>query len=105
MFENLTSPEFRERIKNDENAVVIDVRTPEEWAEGVIPGALLIDLMSPDFMEKINQLDKSKTYYVYCRSGGRSSSACGAMAQSGYNCVNLLGGMMAWDGEVVTPQQ
>jgi rhodanese-related sulfurtransferase len=104
MFENLTSPEFRERIQNDENAVIIDVRTPEEWAEGVIPGALLINLMSPDFMEKINELDKSKTYYVYCRSGGRSSSACGAMAQSGYTCVNLLGGMMAWDGEVVEPQ-
>ena len=55
-------------------------------------------------MAGIQSMDKSKNYYVYCRSGGRSSSACGLLESQGFaNTFNLLGGMMSWDGEVVAP--
>jgi rhodanese-related sulfurtransferase len=101
MYQNLNSAEFEAAYKNDANAVLIDVRTAGECAEGVIPGAKTIDIMGGDFAEQIKQLDPNKSYYVYCRSGGRSASACGAMQQWGFNkVVNLNGGMMMWEGEV-----
>ena len=60
--------------------------------------------MSPEFMDKVLELDRYKNYYMICRSGGRSSTACGAMANNGFkSLVNLDGGMLSWDGEVVHP--
>ena len=54
------------------------------------------------FIYAIEELDKSKNYYVYCRSGGRSGQACSIMSQLGFeNAFNLLGGIMNWEGEVV----
>lgn len=89
-------------FKDDENAVLLDVRTIEEFSEGHIAEALNIDVFSPNFKEEIEKLDKNKAYYVVCRSGGRSSSAAGAMESLGFKKVsNLDGGMMAWMGEVV----
>ncbi|HQV76853.1 MAG TPA: rhodanese-like domain-containing protein [Chitinophagales bacterium] len=80
-----------------ENAVLLDVRTAAEIAEGSIEDHIAIDIQQPNFMEKVGTLDKSKTYFVYCRSGNRSGQACKYMATQGFEKLyNLKGGMMAW---------
>ena len=100
-YDNLNATDFAEGFKNDPNAVIIDVRTPGEYKEGHIKGAKLIDVTGPAFSTLIQEQDKSKTYYVYCRSGGRSGSACSAMHKMGFEKVyNLSGGMMGWNGAV-----
>ena len=100
--ENLTNQEWQERLTKDENAVILDVRTQEEVDEGIIPNAMHLDIYdSAGFMEGIQEMDKSKNYYVYCRSGGRSQQACMLMSQFGINNVyNLSTGFSEWDGEV-----
>ncbi len=102
---DLTKEMWKEAIKEDTNAVILDVRTPAEWQEGVQPNAELLDFFDgAGFTAGVEKMDKSKNYYVYCRSGGRSASACGLMESKGFtNTFNLLGGMMSWDGEVVAP--
>ena len=95
--ENLDINTFKEKVETDEKAVVLDVRTAEEEVEGKIPNSLNINIMSPDFPAKVLELDKSKNYYVYCRSGGRSGSACEFMAKNGFNSYNLIGGIQAWN--------
>ena len=91
------------KIKNENKAIVIDVRTPAEWQEGVIDGAtLFIDFKSSNFKQEIAKLDKSKTYVVYCRSGGRSAGASQVMIDSGFkNVFNMEGGIMSWGGKLV----
>lgn len=77
--------------------VILDVRTAEEYAEGHITGAVLIDQKQSDFMEKAQKtLPKDKTIAIYCRSGRRSADAAGRLAEVGYKCVNLKGGIIAW---------
>lgn len=94
---NLDVKEFITEIENDQNAVILDVRQASEEVEGKIDNSININIMSPDFPEKIKSLDKSKNYYVYCRSGGRSSSACGFMESQGLVAHNLAGGIIAWN--------
>ena len=102
MVRNITPQELETVAKENENAVLIDVRSPEECAEGMVDGALNMNLFDANFLEKIGKLDKSKDYYMICRSGSRSNSAAGAMDQMGFESVyNMLGGMMAWGGETV----
>lgn len=100
---NLEQEDWRDQLNNDANAVILDVRTEVEFAEGMIPGAINIDIYKGQgFIYSIEELDKSKNYYVYCRSGGRSGQACSIMSQLGFeNTYNLLGGIMNWEGEVV----
>ena len=99
MYDNLDAATFEAGMNEDIDAVLLDVRTPGEYAEKHIPGSLNINLMDPRFMSKVNELDKNKTYYVYCRSGGRSASACGAMGRAGFERLhNLSGGIMGWHG-------
>jgi len=99
---DLSQQQWQEELQQDENAVILDVRTEEETDEGIIPNAIVIDIYQPqEFMSKVEALDKSKTFYVYCRSGGRSAQACAIMNQLGFeNTKNLLGGFSAWTGEV-----
>ena len=95
-FENAEVQEFAELIA-DSNVVVLDVRTAAEFAEGHIQGAVLIDQGQSDFMEKAKAtLPTDKTIAVYCRSGRRSANAAGRLADAGYKCVNLKGGIIAW---------
>ena len=91
------------KIKNEKKAIVIDVRTPAEWQQGVISGAdLFIDYNSPAFKQQLAKLDKSKTYIVYCRSGGRSAGASQVMIDSGFkNVINMQGGITSWGGKIV----
>jgi rhodanese-related sulfurtransferase len=93
---DLRGPEFKKTFEEDSSAVLLDVRTAGEVAEGALPGAVHLDFFDYDFMEKASQLDKDKTYYLYCRSGNRSAQACHFMAAKGYKVHNLVGGIMAW---------
>ena len=101
---NLTQAEWSASIP-EENTVILDVRTPNEWAEGIIENAVLINILEPQsFMREIEKLDKSKNYYVYCRSGARSGQACQVMNSIGINeANNLIGGILEWTGKTVLP--
>jgi rhodanese-related sulfurtransferase len=103
---NLRQEDWVAQLEQDENAVILDVRTEGECNEGIIPNAIAIDIYKGQgFIYQIDELDKSKNYYVYCRSGGRSEQACNLMYQMGFeNTYNLVGGMMQWQGEVVIPE-
>lgn len=91
------------QLKNEKKAVVIDVRTPAEWQQGVIAGAdLFIDYNGANFKQQIEKLDKSKTYIIYCRSGGRSAGASQIMSDAGFkNVINMQGGISSWGGKIV----
>ena len=99
---NLSQSDWEAQLENDENAVILDVRAPEELEEGIIPGATNIDFyLGAEFLAEIEKLDKHKNYYVYCRSGNRSGQACAIMNSVGIgNAYNLEGGFMNWDGDV-----
>jgi rhodanese-related sulfurtransferase len=101
---NLKEQKWREGLEKDDNAIAVDVRSPAEWNDGIIPDSILANLMDgPDFMEQMRSWDKSKEYYVYCRSGNRSYQACRYMAKEGFTCYNLAGGILAWQGNVTEP--
>jgi rhodanese-related sulfurtransferase len=96
-FKNASPEEFEAGIKANKNAIVLDVRTPGEVAEGVIEGAVVIDFYDPQFAQKVAKLDKSKEVYIYCRSGARSGSAMEVLKKEGFKKVtNLNGGILAW---------
>jgi rhodanese-related sulfurtransferase len=99
---NLPQEVWWAKAQEDENAVILDVRTEDECNEGIIPNAITIDIYKGQgFVYKIEELDKSKNYYVYCKAGGRSAQACNIMNQLGFeNTYNLLGGMMEWNGPI-----
>jgi rhodanese-related sulfurtransferase len=99
---NLTQEDWWTKLQEDENAVVLDVRTADECLDGVIPGAINIDIYKGQgFVYQVDELDKSKNYYVYCKAGGRSAQACSIMNQMGFETTyNLMGGFSEWDGPV-----
>ncbi len=100
--EILSQDAFMKMIESKEDITIIDVRTEEEIAEGMIKGAHHHDIYNPDFMDKIDELDKSKTYVMVCRSGTRSGQACMQMMGLGFEKLyNLEGGMMNWSGETI----
>ncbi|PSG90844.1 rhodanese-like domain-containing protein [Aurantibacter aestuarii] len=98
---DLSQNEWAEKLNNTENAVILDVRTEDEVNEGFIPNAKNIDIhKGQGFIDDVETLDKTKTYFVYCRSGARSAQACAVMNQIGFkNTYNLLGGFMEWKGK------
>ena len=96
-YKDLSPEEFKKMLEQDKNAVLIDCRTDAEIEEIAIPGHIQIDVSRPDFREKVEKLDKDKTYLLYCRSGARSASLANFMGQSGFkNVYNLAGGIIAW---------
>jgi len=98
---NLDSKTFEEKLTTTKDSVLIDVRTFAEFQEVRIPNSILIDIYEPDFFSRIEQLDKSKTYFIYCRSGSRSYAACQQMQKMGFkNVHNLRDGIIEWEGEI-----
>lgn len=99
---DLTQQDWTEQLKNDDNAVIIDVRTDIELEEGYIPGAIQMNIQNTAvFYEDAKKLDPTKNYYVYCRSGGRSGQACVLFNSLGIkNAYNLMGGMLEWKGGI-----
>jgi phage shock protein E len=76
---------------------VLDIRTPPEVAQARLPGAVAIDIMAPDFAQRIDALDRDGHYLLYCRSGNRTSSARALMSQLGFTDVaDIDGGIIAW---------
>jgi phage shock protein E len=80
----------------DEGLTLIDVRTPAEFDEARLDGALLIDIASPEFGARLAELDPSQGYVVYCRSGNRSAVAAAQMADMGFVEVYDMGGIIDW---------
>ena len=99
---DLTQEEWTEQLKNESDAVILDVRTDAEVEEGIVPNAKHIDIYKGQgFIDEVEKLDKTKPYYIYCRSGNRSGQACAIMGQLGFeNTYNLMGGFNEWDGDV-----
>jgi len=99
---NLTQENWTKQRDEDNNSVVLDVRTQEEVDLGIIPNSIHLDIYKGQgFIYELEELDKTKNYYVYCRSGARSGQACAIMNQLGFeNAYNLLGGINEWKGEI-----
>lgn len=95
--ENVSVDAFKTLVDNGDG-ILLDVRTPDEVAQGKIPGASVLNIYDEDFERKLNYMQKDKPIYVYCRSGGRSSQAAKTMSENGFSKVyNLLGGIGAWN--------
>ena len=96
-YQSINIIEF-EALKNDKDLVVIDVRNTGELSSGVIPKSIHINVMESSFTTKVKELDRTKTYVIYCRSGLRSARACQIMAKNEFkDLYNLKGGLIAWD--------
>ena len=104
--EVLAPAAFEKKIKETVDAVVLDVRTAEEFQTGKVPNAVNVDFNNPAFKSIMNGQNKEKPYFVYCAKGGRSAKAVSLMKEFGFkNVYDLEGGMSAWKaaGLKVTP--
>lgn len=98
-YKNVSTGDAKQLIDNNE-VVVLDVRTPDEFQEGHIFNASLIPLL--ELENRLNELDKEKTYLVVCRSGNRSAQASEILSSNGFaNIYNMTGGMNNWAYEIV----
>ena len=96
-YQSINIIEFK-ALQNDKDLVVIDVRNTGELSSGVIPKSIHINVMESSFTTKVKELDRTKTYVIYCRSGLRSARACQIMAKNEFkDLYNLKGGFIAWD--------
>ena len=93
--QNLDVESFAASISSE--VLLVDVRTPGEWKEGVIEGAIMVDFYSDGFMEGMMALDSEKPWVIYCRSGNRSGQALAKLKAAGQvNVKDLQGGVKAW---------
>jgi len=89
-----------DKLRKAPNSVVLDVRTPQEFAQGHVPGAVNMDISDPTFRKKIAELDKSKTYLVHCAAGIRSNRACNMMSSLGLaGLYDYKGGFKDWKAQ------
>lgn len=96
---SVTAFEFKQEIRSD-SVQLLDVRTPQEYAEGHIGGAININVQSDDFQAlAIKELSKDSAILVYCRSGRRSMDAAELLTKLEYKVVNLKGGIIGWRDE------
>ncbi len=102
----LTSVEAYDFIDKHPNTVIVDVRTPKEFADGHIKGAVNIDVMGDNFEAAIDSLDKSKTYLIYCRSGRRSTNAAKAMQRKKFgHLYEISDGFKGWQSNKLPSEQ
>ncbi|MGW7898870.1 rhodanese-like domain-containing protein [Staphylococcus shinii] len=95
--ESITVDELKSEILSADPVNIIDVRTNEETATGIIPGAKTIPMN--EIPENLNQFNENDTYYIICKVGGRSAQVTQYLEQNGINAVNVEGGMDAWGDE------
>lgn len=93
----ITTEQLETKINNGEKLELVDVREEEEVAEGIIPGAKHIRMN--DIPENLDYFSKDKEYIFICRSGRRSENVCYYLQDQGYKVVNMLGGMLEWNGK------
>ncbi|MGL4780970.1 MAG: rhodanese-like domain-containing protein [Bacteroidales bacterium] len=101
-FESLSNKEFK-KILNEDDIILIDVRTVNEYQSGHLPRAINIDVRNSDFDSLVSKLDKKKRIAVYCRSGGRSKSAAKKITEKGYKVYELNTGIMNWKEPLIKP--
>lgn len=95
--DTLAPQAFIKQAKADKTAIILDVRTPGEYKEEHLAGAQQLDFLNSEaFDAGIKLLDKSHTYYVYCRSGKRSHNACIKMKKQGFKVFDMEGGILNW---------
>jgi rhodanese-related sulfurtransferase len=88
---------FDKKLKESKEAILIDVRTPGEFAQGHLVNALSIDIYANDFKSRVAKLDKTKPVFVYCKAGSRSGSAVDIMEDMGFKEIyDLSGGIISW---------
>lgn len=104
--ECISQEKWKKGIEQDKQAKILDVRTADDYENGHIPNAILINVENPQgFMNEINQLDKHQSYYVYCNSGRRGEQACMVMDFNGFpNIYNLEGGFEDWEGKKINQE-
>lgn len=84
-------------IADDSSEIILDIRTPEEYDQGIIEGAINIDFYDPAFADDLDALDKDGHYVVYCRTGNRSGQAMSTFADLGFtNVTEIDGGIVSW---------
>ena len=89
-----------DRHRGDPNVVLLDVRTPKEFEDGHIQGALLLDYHSSDYVERLKALDRGKTYLIYCRSGNRSGKSLAIFSKMGFRrAYHMDTGLIGWSRE------
>ena len=94
---DITVEDLQVVLKNEADIQLLDVRTPPEWAHGIIKNATEINVTSDGFKEQaLKKLDKTKPVYIYCRSGGRSKIASEMLWKEGFETYNILGGYLEW---------
>lgn len=101
--ENLSVDNAKEWVvgKKEAEFILLDVRQPEEYRAGHLPGAVFMPL--PDLIDKVGELDPTKSVLVYCRSGNRSRAAAAFLLSEGFSKVySMAGGITAWNGQVAT---
>jgi rhodanese-related sulfurtransferase len=92
---NLPREAFLEACRSWTGSIILDVRTPEEYRDGHLDGAISLDYFGDEFLDDFDKLDKQRTYLVYCRSGRRSVRVCTLMRNAGFSSVYQLdGGLM-----------
>lgn len=98
-YQTVPVADFRKLMQEHKNFQLLDVRTPGEYMEEHLEGALNIDYNNEHFADQLNQLDKNKTTFIYCMSGGRSNNALAILQKKGFKEVyNMKGGILEWKG-------
>ncbi|MFC4321619.1 rhodanese-like domain-containing protein [Litchfieldia salsa] len=93
----ITTEELKQKLQNNENLELVDVREDEEVEFGMIPGAKHIKM--GEIPANLDYFDKEKEYIFICRSGKRSENVCYYLNEQGYKVRNMVGGMLEWTGE------
>ena len=100
---DLDQSSWERQASSDKKAIILDVRTPEEFEISRIPSSKNIDFYNPqNFMLEIEKLEKDNNYYIYCRTGVRSANSCALMKELEFkNTFNLVGGIVQWKGRLI----
>ena len=99
LLEPAAAAELMHRNRSNPEFMILDVRTPEEFSQGHIEGAVLLNYYSPDFRDRFAALDRGATLFVYCRSGTRPSHVLALADSLGFQRIfELRGGILAWKG-------
>lgn len=101
-FPQITMDELGQRLQTEKDFILLDVRTPEEFTNGHIPGAICIPNETIGLQEITALPDKGQRIYIYCRSGNRSKQAARKLIKLGYTNIVEAGGIRQWKGEVIT---
>lgn len=95
----------KDQLEHDKSIILLDVRTPEEYKEERIPNSINIPLDTLPNRAQVSLKDKDATIFVYCLSGGRSSSACALLSNMGYTNVFNMGGISSWRYDTIHPSR